>query len=383
MSTIYYVSGEKLYTVSEKGNRELKSLTIENYIQTAKEIAERRNWKASGTGASFMGITLERRGDDKVATGVESVVCAGERLIYAASLETSCGLYTKNPRDDKEPEGFITRKLNTRFFEVDYHEGGLVLSANEGGRERHLALCGEDRPNFRMITEGECADITPSFSRSVPGEILFSSAGYYVDSAKNKRVYDTYNLCRLDIGSGEITEVLNSPACDFLRPKDRPDGKLYCLRRPKEEPKSGTTFVDVLLVPFRMLKALFGWMNFFSQRYSGEPLVKRSGGDNPGKHQEKDEEQLFVEGNLINASQTLKENQLGGEQFPGIIPKSWELVQVKPNGDLEVVKRGVADYAFDGEDILYSNGKYIIRLSADGTEEKLCEAKLATSIAVG
>jgi hypothetical protein len=140
--------------------------------------------------------------------------------------------------------------------------------------------------------------------------------------------------------------------------------------------------LDILWIPLRLLKAIFGWLNFFSRRYAGEALLKgREGGSNPAKYQNKSEEEIFIEGNLINADQALKENIRQGEKFPGIAPKSWELVLVGEGGRAEVIRKGVLDYAFAGEDLIFSNGKYLIRRRGQ-EEEVLCQAKVATSIAL-
>lgn len=385
MSRIFYVSDGKLCMADGTDHRTLRSLTIENYLKTAKEIEERREWKSSGAGATFMGVAIET-GPAEVHTSVDAVSAVhGEKLIYAAATETSCGLYTKNPREDQEPEGYITRRLNSRIYDIDYdpNEKLIVASVRDSSNEKHLALCHEDQAGFRLITEGESVDITPSFSRANHHIVYFSSAGYYRDSAKGRTVYDSYNLCRFDLRSNEITDVLASKDYDYLSPRETADGRLYCLRRPKEElDGNGASFTDIILVPFRMLKALFGWMNFFSQKYSGESLIKRSRGNNPAKQRDKSDEEQFIEGNLVNVSKALRENQLRGEKYPGIVPKSWELVEVKDGGNLTVVKKGVIDYAFDGDRLLYSNGKYLVARNPGGDEEKICEAKIATSLCV-
>lgn len=182
--------------------------------------------------------------------------------------------------------------------------------------------------------------------------------------------------------SGEIADVAGDEKYDFLLPRENRDGDLYCIRRPRQsQEETGPTFLDVLFMPVRLLRAVFGWLNFFTQRYTGESLLKKdSGGNNPARNRNQSDEEFFIEGNLLNTEQTRKGDALKGEKYPGSAPKNWELVKLGAATSIEVIKRGVLDYSFDTQGgILYSNGRYLLRLSPSGEEEILCEAKVARS----
>ncbi len=388
MPNIYYLSEGKLYKVQEDGGRLLPSEAAEKYHQNLKEIEKRQEWKTSGAGARFMGMGMmgpagSPSASENAYVSVESLTAAGpEKLIYSLSLETSAGLHTKNPLKEEAAEGFILRRNNTRIHHIDCNpqDGAIAASVSDGPKECHIAIIREEHSEFHVITEGDTMDITPSYSRANPRIIYYSSAGYYVDPRKSQTYYGSYCLNRLDLDSGSLTEVIADEKYDYIRPKETAAGSLYCIRRPKIAPKERSFLLDVFLIPFRLLKAIFGWLNFFSRRYTGEALVKdKESGSNPARHQTKSEEEIFIEGNLINAEKALKENIRQGEKFPGIAPKSWELVLIGEAGNVEVIKKGVLDYAFDGEDLLFSNGKYMVRRRG-GQEEVICQAKIATNI---
>ena len=96
---------------------------------------------------------------------------------------------------------------------------------------------------------------------------------------------------------------------------------------------------------------------------------------------QKSEEEIFIEGNLINAQKTLTENQKSGEKFPGIAPKSWELMKMTRDGKISSIKKGVLAYRLSKDDeIFYSNGKHLIKISPQKSEELICEANLITKI---
>jgi len=384
---VFYVSGGNLYRAANGNSKRIPCGAIDNYRQTVMEIHKKNEWKTQGSGAHFMGAAVPRLEERDINTSVEAVVSTSdERLIYASTLETDCAIYAKSLRNPEDAEEYITRLVNTRIYYMDYDPAGkmIVVSASEGYFEKHLALCGEEKANYRMITEGDCVDITPSFSHKDNNIIYFSSAGFYIDRNRGGAKYSSYALCMYDLSLNELCEVLSEEKYDYIYPQQAADGKLYCIRRVKQTSGgSGQSLLDIILAPFRFLRAVFGWANLFSQRYSGESLIKGKGGPNPAKDREKSEREIFIEDNLINVEKTIKENRLAGEKYPGIAPKSWELVSVGADGSVEVIKRGVLNYTFDNDGLLvYSNGRYILRDQPEG-EEIICEAEIAKSLCLG
>ena len=385
MQDVWYLSLGKIYTFREGRAVYCPSEAVDKYRRNIMEIYKRREWKSSGAGAMFMNTQAPEMAVADINARVEALYLADdETLIYGASLEDSCGIYVKDPREPESPDRFIVRRTDMRLFHLDYEPTDklLALSVSDGPTERHLALCESEQGDFRLITEGESLDIMPSFSRFDRQIIYFSSAGIFFDPRKRVFHSSAYALNRLDLRSGEIEEVAADAAYDYLRPREDAEQTLYCIRRPKTAKKGGAfSPLDIVLVPFRLIKALFAWLNFFSQRYTGESLTKRTSGVNPAREQQKTDEEIFIEGNLINATQALKQNTREGDKYPGVIPKTWELARRAADGDWEVVRRGVLDYTFDAaQNILYSNGKYIIRRTPDGAEEKICPAQMATSL---
>ena len=68
--------------------------------------------------------------------------------------------------------------------------------------------------------------------------------------------------------------------------------------------------------------------------------------------QKKHNNECLIEGHLINVEENEKRHVSQGERYAGIMPRN----------------------------IIYSNGKYVIRLLPDGKEEKLAEVPLATNL---
>ena len=136
---------------------------------------------------------------------------------------------------------------------------------------------------------------------------------------------------------------------------------------------------DIISAPWKFLKAIFGWMDFFTRKYSGQAL--NTTGSNPARTRTISDKELFIEGNLINVEKTLSANRAAGEKYPGCAPRSWELMRRGADERESLVKKGVMDYCVADDGIYYSNGARIMRLSPDfSSDEPVCEAELAQSL---
>lgn len=63
-----------------------------------------------------------------------------------------------------------------------------------------------------------------------------------------------------------------------------------------------------------------------------------------------------------------------------MIPRSWQLIKITPTGEKEILKKGVMSFFIKNDVVFYSNGKYLIQLSADNKEALLCEDQLISRI---
>ena len=182
---------------------------------------------------------------------------------------------------------------------------------------------------------------------------------------------------RLDYASGRLDTLLEDPAYDFITPRLHADGTLYAVRRPIEKPareRAGSVLSDTLMFPFRLLKAIFGYLNFFSMVYGKEPLRSAGGPRTPELDQ--DLGKLWLHGRLIELSKVKSDPQYAGN----LVPRSWELVRLPPGRQLQVVMPHVAafDLAADGS-VLYTNG-YEVTAWRDGARETLARHELVESV---
>lgn len=387
MSSLFYLSNQNLYLLDGNKSITVPCQAIDQYKKNLVEIQQRKEWKTKGTGAQFTGNFSQ---DDQVDLNhifpTDVVLTSDHKMIYTVCLQEGTSINIKSLNDLQETEGLILRKNDFVVQDMAYDEAKkrLALSVNSNGYERHICILPLDANRTQYLTEGDCQDSNPCFDPQDTMQLYYDSCG--LAYGEHRIAYSPKEIYHLDMGTGELQTVASDPKFDFFKPKMDSLGNLYFIKRPYSRDGSHhspvTTIKDIIFAPFKIIRAIVGWLDFFTQRYTGESL-KTTSGNNPAKSQQKSEEELFVEGNLIKAQQNLERNQKSGEKYPGMIPKSWELVKMSPTGEMTTLKRGVMSFALKDDTIFYSNGKYLIELDADQNEHLRIEAKLISKIICG
>ncbi|WP_151959901.1 hypothetical protein [Acinetobacter bereziniae] len=387
MSSLFYLSNQNLYLLDGNKSITVPCQAIDQYKKNLVEIQQRKEWKTKGTGAQFTGNFSQ---DDQVDLNhifpTDVVLTSDHKMIYTACLQEGTSINIKSLNDLQETEGLILRKNDFVVQDMAYDEAKkrLALSVNSNGYERHICILPLDANRTQYLTEGDCQDSNPCFDPQDTMQLYYDSCG--LAYGEHRIAYSPKEIYHLDMGTGELQTIASDPKFDFFKPKMDSLGNLYFIKRPYSRDGSHhspvTTIKDIIFAPFKIIRAIVGWLDFFTQRYTGESL-KTTSGNNPAKSQQKSEEELFVEGNLIKAQQNLERNQKSGEKYPGMIPKSWELVKMSPTGEMTTLKRGVMSFALKDDTIFYSNGKYLIELDADQNEHLRIEAKLISKIICG
>ncbi len=394
---LFFVSKGKMFIAADGKSKEIPSAVLAHAIEHVKTSAQREAWKKSGEGAKFTGV-YEPGSDassrvEQISSRISCVACEDGQLFYSISIDEIAGIYSKKSMTDSD-EGIVLADSHYQYIDFDIRHGKMAVTAAFGG-ECHLGIAGL-KGNCTVITEGESVEASPAWSLCDEDLLYYSSAGLSTDHAEQSEqqirslplammelavsggrytAVGPSGIYRINVKTGEIDEIAVDSAYDYVKPREGADGSVYYIRRPykAQTVRRGSCLLDLLLLPVRLIGALFSFLNFFTMKYTGKTL--RSGG---GASKQKSEAELYIEGNLIDAEKSLK--QTANEKNPGIIPPSWELIRRWPDGKTETVRKGVLAFALDGEDIYISNGLYILRRTPDGREEKLLKADQVTYI---
>ncbi len=376
---IYFTSENKMYVTDTKSEpKEFVSHRAETYKKNLSEIKQRSEWKHSGTGAAFTG-TLRTFSDDEAANAYVCGLASAPdgRLIYSILTGEVGGLYYKSENGD---ENHITAAQNFHPFEMDCRDGKLAISVEYGGGTRHISVYDLSSGSLTELTDGDTLEECPCWSAS-GNELYFSTAGIGRNGDGVAAAVSPRGLSVYSFEKNELTELCSSEELDYICPRIGKDGVLYYIKRPYKSGNDGNFWLDLLLFPVRIIKAIGGFLNMFSIMFGGESLSSDGKGfHNPLKAKQKDNKELFIAGNIVNAEKAEKENRKHGDKNPGIIPRSWQLVRRNSLGEEELVRCGVMDYTFTADgSLIVSDGKHLIRLP-DGKEEIICKCSLAQNI---
>ena len=386
---VAYLSRGRLYT--KRGAAApvlLESKFGESVRQRALEIQRRNAWKTEGRGAQFMGggaVWGGGREQDPaeipiMMTGL-SRGCREGQLLYTLNTPDISGIFLLREGD------FFERRLfhsaDHRVAQISACPGNeqiaFVLRHRGGGSS--LAVMTEEGSEFTEITEGDSIDEYPRWISNRPGTLVFQSAGIGRD---NKGIYSArgpYTVQQIDIQAGQIKCLAENEKFDLLSPQISEDGSLYYIRRPYEHPRARISpwhlLLDALLFPFRVLYALFHYLNFFSVMYTGKPL-KTAGN---ARAKEMDMRRLMLMGNYVNALEAMKRSS--DSETPDLVPATWELVRSSSSGagPHEVLAKSVLSFDLeDGGSVLYSNGSAIFRLEDSRKPELVLKGELIEQV---
>jgi hypothetical protein len=266
-----------------------------------------------------------------------------------------------------------------RDLSSDPAEARLACAVKYGNGIWNIGVMAMDGSGLSEATEGDSVDRAPSWIPGRPDEIVFQSAGIGRDRNGVAVGLGPFRLETLNIVSGEMICIAEDAEHDLLAPRFDRSGNLFFIRRPhqslNERPSLVRGLLDLVLAPFRLLLAIYHWLNFFSVRNSGQPLNTRSN----QRQRQMDLKKMVIYGNLVNVERALQKQ--AEAESPSLVPKSWELICQTSGGAESVIARGVLafDLAPDGT-IVHTNGSAVFRETADHKSERLIESQFIEHI---
>lgn len=359
---VFFLSDDELAVWDAKGVRTLRSSRMQKYLDTARELENRNAWKYEGASAQFQQRVNPYEMQRRMAEGgcrVTAVAAYQGQLLYGLVTPDMGGLYLKDAERDAAAEGswLSERTFLPRDLQVQGEQVVCALDTPQG--ESHIALMKAGQSRYRIITQGDTQDTAPFLCRD--GRTLYyASAGYARNEEGLILAKGPSVLLRLDVESGALDEVYEDGEQDYLRPKVGPDGALYFIRRPYEQPRGKRLTVADRVKNvgafFRGVGRMFQFIGDPEGTAKRKPHVAGQGGEAAQKR--------MLEGAMVELSRVTDADT--GHEDKGCVPDSWVLMRREPDGALTEVVRGVADYDFDGDALIYSDGRRIIRLQEGG-----------------
>jgi hypothetical protein len=370
----------KLRTIESRFGREVR--------ERAAQLHQRNAWKTQGTGAQFMmrgGLLWGAREHDPAAmriaiTGL-SWGCRRDELLYALETDRIAGVFAVRGAELEENRLFHTSDYNVRHLSAQPDGDLIACTLNHDIGTANIAVMREDGGDFSEVTEGDSIDLAPSWAADNKREIIFQSAGVARDQNGRFVGHGPFAIHKLNLDTGEMMTLAEDPKQDLLGPRMDKNGSLLYIKRPYKEPVERFSvkrfLLDILLFPFRLVYAVFQFLNFFTVRYTGKPLSNAG----PAAQREMDLKRMMIWGNMVDAEQAIRDHK--GEEAPSLVPKSWELIRRSGDGRVDTLARGVVSFDLcDDDSVVYSNGSAIFHVDAGGSSERLLVANMIEQVVV-
>jgi hypothetical protein len=379
---VAYIAAGQLYL--KEGNspaRKFESPFGKTLQRQKDETHRQRAWQRKSMMSSMLPPEIAERMQSQepppLPVSVASVCTGGDGLFFSLSAGQVGGFLTFDPSRDVE-----RRLFHTAEFQLDHlcHQPELGLVACTilyADGSQHLAVLRDDGARPDQVTEGDAIDMAPRWVPGAGKTVVYQSAGVAHDANGYIRDRAPFSIEKLDLESADVTTLAEDRTFDFMAPRLLADGTLFCIRRPYK-PKNNVSFgralLDAVLIPFRLLFAIFQFLNFFSWRYTGKELTRDVGlaGANGDQKDVKPEGMLAWGEYLTPQTMPRGRNKKVSDDPVAWVPKDWQLLRRAPGGEFETLAESVLAYdiAPDGT-VLYTNGGALFSRSPDGNVERL------------
>jgi hypothetical protein len=386
MRFVFISEGDLFLKENGQDAREIESPFARESIDRAAARANRNAWKGQGREDAEMysaGVVWgrqagQRHHDHPLFRHV--VRGAGENeLIYALAMSASSGLFRYDLATREERRLFHRQDFDACGLACHRSTGEVVLASRNEEDLGKLELYQEGGRRQRL-TAGEGHDSNPSHDSANPGRVYFQSAGVARDERGQLVAFGPVAIQRLDTGSGEMTTVLEDDHWDYLQPRTDAAGNLYFIRRPyggRNDLPLGQKIKGFLLVPFHLIAAVFGFLDAFSRMFAKRSL--RPAGAPTDMPLARSRYATFHDTTLTLEKILNKQGQL--DDNSQLVPPSWELVRLSPDGTETTLARHVVAYDLGANgEIIYSDGLRVWQHAASPV--KLFSGKIVQSVAL-
>lgn len=380
MTTFAYLADGRLYLHNgEAKPRELTSAFVREFEERQAKQQKVHGWKEQSFVWGEMGMSRPDMQQWNQVPGQRQVRFrsldrgpdAGH-LTYLVDFGHMTGLFQYDPAADLERRLFHRNNYPAQDLHRHHATGKLAMSVMQPDGTKRLVVCDADGRLPREVTVGDSVDEMPRWLNDDSQQLVFQSAGVARDPNGFAVVLGPYAVQKLNLQNESLSTVIEDERYDYLQPWELADGSLMYLRRPYKPGNRGrsgwTDLQDILFFPYRLARAGFYFLNFFSVMFSGQPLRTAGGPERPAGP---DARILSLWGQMID---TRRQMLLPGQkkEEAGLVPKDWQLIQRSPTGDETVLADGVLTFDIGPTgDLLYSDGRRIWQRTSSGESREI------------
>ena len=376
---VAYLTNGQLFCRETGGElRQVHSAYAQEVMDRQERSRERQSWKQGTSFGIAAGGSMRNfeAGDVPLLMTSAAFEKNGDLLYFLKDVSIG-GLFRREAATGNEQRVLLKQNLHLSDLSPSPDGAWVAACARQTAGVANIVMVKNDGSGLRELTGGDSVDCAPAWIPGVPNRLLFQSSGLARDAEGYIVAQGPASIQKLDLESGKVSPILDDPNYDHLKPRVAPTGELLFIRRPYEAPRYGygSMLADTLLFPFRLLRAAFHYLNFFSLTYSRKPLTSAN-----GPMVKADVKNLLLQGRRVDAEKAMRSAR-PVQGVPSLVPDSWELVSRDQQGRDRVLATNVASYDIGHEGaVIYSNGQGIFVLGQDGAPHLVLKDTLVAEV---
>ncbi|MBA3684080.1 MAG: hypothetical protein H0W72_02425 [Planctomycetes bacterium] len=289
---------------------------------------------------------------------------------YSVRFNDVTGLFRYDPARDEEQRLFHRNGLELGGMDYSPTVDRFVAEIAGPDGARNLFLLDDRGRIDRQLTSGDARDVTPSFTAD-GAAVLYASSGLSRSDDGSVYAWQPLRIMRLDLASGEVSELAADPTFDYLLPRPGADGAIVAVRRPHRPLHQRGLWQDlksVVLFPVLLVLAIIGFVQAFIRMFNRSPLATAGASVRQPKRK-------FVEvfDEVIDCARLKPLDD-------AIVPEAWSLVQIGgPAAVPTTIAQRVLDHRMHDGRILVCTGRAVRTVGG----QTLARGALITSFALG
>ncbi len=298
-----YIASGKLFYVTSDGVEAIESKFVQEILDRAERKRERHAWKEGTSFAQPFAGGLGGGNSQQVEMNMSSVdIVAPGKLLYALHDNRVGGLFSYDVESNNERRLVHRQNLNIEDLTYSDTRELVLCSQRNATGGANICIMDSEGGEYEELTQGDTVDRCPAFV-SAGNDIVFQSQGVARTEQGFAAGLGPATIEMLDRERGKLKTVVEDERYDHLQPRVDNQGNLLFIRRPYEAPayKASNVITDFLFFPFRLARAVFHYLNFFSLMYSRKPLTSAS-----GPEVQADMKDILVKGKRLDAETALR-----------------------------------------------------------------------------
>lgn len=376
---IAYLAKGKLFSKTKDNQIEdIQSEYIQKLIDRTEKQQQQHGWKeGTSWGTTPVGGVRQFSADNIDIEFTSAEIIPDNKILYFLKGKGFGGLFRYDMESKQELR--ISHHQNLDYTDLNYNaeRNKILCTSRHSSGVSSIVMMDENGDASRELTGGDTEDVSPYWLSDGDSQIVFQSMGLARSSEGYVMARGPASIQLLDTEKGEVSPVLENDNYDYLDPKVSKEGELFFIRRPYETPhyKTSNLLMDTLKFPFKLSRAIFHYLNFFSLMYTREPLTSAS-----SPYVEADMKEIMLKGKRINAEEALKKGH-NIQGVPSLVPKTWELVRRNKNGTEIILANSVSSYDLDDNgNLIYTNGCGVFSLENNNDSSLIFKDKLVAEV---